>query len=757
MHCNEKGETMKNDFLSDIVSIANERGFCVETCNGSQRDFSLEENEIALVCNKCGRTIKTPLDRPNILEWLSTLECQEDECPMEEDERILTKTGVMQWCKDSFGVAAKLINLLRNQYPEANLYEVTDTDTVYFGVNSQSKNGTDAVVFVKYISSGKKHYAYIEFHNVTIQDSRFNCQMEFCVLWTAFEEELEMLIQEQLQDTSRDANPISTTPLSLTLNRYIYWAKSTFQTTIDLWKNLKEDEKVLERFIKSHLCPVCGFPYTSEEKQCSNCGFGGIHKVFLNISEGQYWKSHDVPNYQRKFFYQHFKVEDGTVRERISANELRSIIIPDSIICLGAHSLLDVNSLQRVVCPSTLQIIEDYAFNGSLIHISLPNSLRTIGKGAFWFSSIRHIMLPNSLETIEDEAFFYCSCLEEIVIPSGVGSIGKNAFELCSEIKQIVISNGVEQIQEGAFTLCRSTKSISIPASVTVIGVGAFTTYSSDVVFYVDPENIRFCVVDNCLVDKKSGKIIAGSKRDHIPRREDIKTIGEAAYGDYCYYGEVPNDFIVIPPNIERINSKAFCDCSISKIYIPSTALYLGENAFDDKYDHWFICEADAKPVGWDDKWCNPQDSIVSWGMRWKIVDGTPEIIALDSGDYCATIVSYSYSKDDDQLIIILRLSNNTNDSVVFSFYDVELDGPLQDTSDGKMESETDFSDYTYQCSAEAHSVSRVAFRINNSDFEDIEIASASYICFDTCVKDSTGHDELAFGKRIDLPMCCCS
>ena len=87
-------------------------------------------------------------------------------------------------------------------------------------------------------------------------------------------------------------------------------------------------------------------------------------------------------------------------------------------------------------------VIADYAFQSSsydrkLTSITLPNSLITIGKGAFRNASLKNITIPESVTTICDEAFFRCAELEAIKIPKNVTTIGQSAFYNCSALKNI--------------------------------------------------------------------------------------------------------------------------------------------------------------------------------------------------------------------------------------------------------------------------------------------------------------------------------
>ena len=75
------------------------------------------------------------------------------------------------------------------------------------------------------------------------------------------------------------------------------------------------------------------------------------------------------------------------------------------------------------------------------VHISLPQSLKKIGWGAFMrCRSLGNIELPSSLSEIL-ASFSQCSRLNEIVIPKSVTHLGAGSFDECINLKKIIIEN----------------------------------------------------------------------------------------------------------------------------------------------------------------------------------------------------------------------------------------------------------------------------------------------------------------------------
>jgi len=116
-----------------------------------------------------------------------------------------------------------------------------------------------------------------------------------------------------------------------------------------------------------------------------------------------------------------------------------------------------------------------YTGKTSLTTITLPNSITSIGDGAFEYcSGLTTITLPNSVSSIADGAFGGCSGLTTITLPGSVTSIGNEAFGGCSGLTTITLPNSIASIGGATFNGCSGLTTITLPGSVTSIGNEAF-------------------------------------------------------------------------------------------------------------------------------------------------------------------------------------------------------------------------------------------------------------------------------------------
>ena len=119
--------------------------------------------------------------------------------------------------------------------------------------------------------------------------------------------------------------------------------------------------------------------------------------------------------------------------------------------------------------------IEESAFEGAVLTIfTIPSSVKTIEKGAFWGSSVVNVSFERGTQELKigESAFNNCGMLESIIIPDRCTVISANAFR-DAWLKTCELSKNLIEIGDYAFFNTELTE-IEIPQSIKFIGKAPF-------------------------------------------------------------------------------------------------------------------------------------------------------------------------------------------------------------------------------------------------------------------------------------------
>lgn len=133
-------------------------------------------------------------------------------------------------------------------------------------------------------------------------------------------------------------------------------------------------------------------------------------------------------------------------------------------------------SLKSVTIPTTVKSIGKLAFRycTKLESINLHDGITHIGERAFIYTNLSEITIPKGLTELSKQVFD-STPLKSIVIPDNIKKIGERAFCLCSDLETIVIGDGVTEIELCAFEIWTSSvKSVTLGKNVETMGLNVF-------------------------------------------------------------------------------------------------------------------------------------------------------------------------------------------------------------------------------------------------------------------------------------------
>jgi len=235
-------------------------------------------------------------------------------------------------------------------------------------------------------------------------------------------------------------------------------------------------------------------------------------------------KSVTTIKHERGFFY--------------NCNKLASIVVEEG----------NPNYDSREGCNAIIETASNKLIrgaNGSFV----PNSVTTIGEGAFWRCNISALSIPNSVTTIEYSAF-WGSKLATISIPNSVTTIQSSAFAGCSELTSVYIGTGLENIGEYIFDECYKLKTIEINNNALVS-----KNYTGE--------------------EANVASLLGGQYVEEIVLGEEVTSVGDYAF----FRGNMKS--VKMSDNLIRIGNYAFWQCyGLTSIEFSNNLTYIGKWAF---------------------------------------------------------------------------------------------------------------------------------------------------------------------------------
>ena len=139
----------------------------------------------------------------------------------------------------------------------------------------------------------------------------------------------------------------------------------------------------------------------------------------------------------------------------IHSERLEQITIPDSVTGIDGNPCCNCTSLTEILVSPDHPYLE--VKDGVLI--SKPDKRLVCYPGGL---EAETYTVPDGIQVIGDHAFFGCKFLEEITIPNSVTSIGQGAFSF-SNLTNLLLTDNVRSIGEKAFYCCNSLI-VTVPA-----------------------------------------------------------------------------------------------------------------------------------------------------------------------------------------------------------------------------------------------------------------------------------------------------
>ena len=242
--------------------------------------------------------------------------------------------------------------------------------------------------------------------------------------------------------------------------------------------------------------------------------------------------------------------------------------------------------LSVVLCLPMLAIADNkkYEIDGIWYIVNLENNTAEVTSGDENYTG--EVSIPYQINVVDgdlngifpvtrigEKAFKDCKDLTRVGFPKGLESIGREAFKNCVGLESInLYDSDIRVIGESAFWNCKKLRSVLIPCSVSQLSAGAFYGCSGLETVVLETESGFETNLDTI-----GEEAFAYCPKAAIEIPEGVRVIGAGAF--------LGNEKAVwyLPHSLEVIESKAFQDCPVTKVYCYATKPpMVGTSAFDN-------------------------------------------------------------------------------------------------------------------------------------------------------------------------------
>lgn len=243
-----------------------------------------------------------------------------------------------------------------------------------------------------------------------------------------------------------------------------------------------------------------------------------------------------------------------------------------------------------------------------IISVTIPPSIKNIGKNAFWRSSslsdtpyevhikdlkkwcdisfgnevanpltnghrlflngeeIINLNIPEGVTELKNYVFSGCSNFKSIKLPSTLTDIGYFSFYNCTGLTSVEIPSNVYKIESGAFSECKNITKVHISDLVSWCNLSFYIGYW---------DGIRSSIY-NPFYSNKYHLYVNGIEVKDLVIPNSVEIIKEASFA-----GCVGITSITFPNSVNTIERGSFQGCScLTSITIPNSVKSIGEYAF---------------------------------------------------------------------------------------------------------------------------------------------------------------------------------
>lgn len=277
-----------------------------------------------------------------------------------------------------------------------------------------------------------------------------------------------------------------------------------------------------------------------------------------------------------------------------------SVTIPATVDSIKKNAFYYC-SLKEIKLSDGLKYIGPYAFGSNdCTEIEIPATVEKIDENAFFGStSLQKLTLHEGLKVIGRAAFYHPKALTSLTLPSTVDTVYNTAFARAESLTALTLNDGLKYIGDGAFQESKLLTSLSLPSTLTYLGDEAFLKCTGLKTGIVLPESLQTYGGGAFAKTGVTGFSISDKNENFVVYDGCLYDAKKSLLYAVPMTGKTT---LSLPSSVIGISSEAawgseltkvnlnsgllaiadyaFEDCPITEINIPSTVTYIDEQAF---------------------------------------------------------------------------------------------------------------------------------------------------------------------------------
>lgn len=159
------------------------------------------------------------------------------------------------------------------------------------------------------------------------------------------------------------------------------------------------------------------------------------------------------------------------------------------------NTIANLSNIQEIDLKNVgTETLPDGTFNErtSLVSITLPNTIKSIGYRALRYTSIKEINLPSALSSLGQQVFAECDSLQSVTFSTEaeISEIPYQTFYSCEKLSSINLPESINSIGKSAFYYTPMLSQIDLPGNL--ISLGEYAFYNSGLVSVTIPKYVNF-------------------------------------------------------------------------------------------------------------------------------------------------------------------------------------------------------------------------------------------------------------------------